>query len=73
MELAQIALKKYQNGLPNHDLFIYEKKVGRPSLGVTKKVSLTLTDDEWLLFDEKAKGNRSNYVRHLVKRDLGTD
>lgn len=41
-------------------------KVGRPSLGVTKKVSLTLPEDEWDWFDEQAKGNRSQYLRHLV-------
>lgn len=72
-ELAQEACERYQKGLLNQEFFVFEKKIGRPSLGVTKKVSLTLTDDEWLLFDEKAEGNRSNYVRNLVKRDLGTD
>lgn len=72
-KMAQDACESYQKGLPHQEFFVYEKKVGRPSLGVTKKVSLTLTDDEWLLFDKKAKGNRSNYVRNLVKRDLETE
>lgn len=41
-------------------------KVGRPSLGVTKKVSLTLPEEEWNWFDEQAKGNRSQFLRQLV-------
>lgn len=41
-------------------------KVGRPSLGITKKVSLTLPEEEWNWFDEQAKGNRSQFVRQLV-------
>ncbi|KGX85200.1 hypothetical protein [Pontibacillus litoralis] len=41
-------------------------KIGRPSLGVTKKVSLTLSEEGWKRLDELAKGNRSQYLRHLV-------
>lgn len=41
-------------------------KAGRPSLGITKKVSLTLPEEEWQWFDEQAKGNRSQFLRHLV-------
>lgn len=40
--------------------------VGRPPIGITKKVSLTLPEEEWEWFDEKAKGNRSQFLRHLV-------
>jgi len=41
-------------------------KVGRPSLGITKKVSLTLPEDEWKWFDKQAEGNRSQFLRQLV-------
>jgi hypothetical protein len=41
-------------------------KVGRPSMGVTKKVSLTLSESDWEWFDEKAKGNRSQFMRYLI-------
>ena len=40
-------------------LFTKKKSVGRPSTGITKKVSLTLTEDDWTALEEKAKGNRS--------------
>lgn len=41
-------------------------KVGVPSRSVTKKVSLTLSKEEWEWLDEQAKGNRSQFLRHLV-------
>lgn len=44
-----------------------QKEVGRPSLGITKKVSLTLSEESWEWFDEKAKGNRSQFLRDLVQ------
>jgi len=46
------------------------KQIGRPSLGVTKKVSLTLPTEVWERFDDKAKGNRSEYLRKLIVRDM---
>lgn len=48
------------------EMFTKKNPVGRPSVGVTKKVSLTLPENEWEWFDEQAKGNRSQYLRHLV-------
>lgn len=48
------------------DLFAKKNPVGRPAVGVTKKVSLTLPENEWDWFDENAKGNRSQFLRHLV-------
>lgn len=45
------------------------KSVGRPSLGVTKKVSLTLQDEDWEWIDEKAKGNRSKLLRYLISQE----
>jgi len=41
-------------------------KVGRPAIGVTKKVSLTLSEEEWEWLDEHAKDNRSAFLRELV-------
>lgn len=45
------------------------KPIGRPSLGVTKKVSLTLPESVWEYLDSEAKGNRSEYLRKLIDRD----
>lgn len=45
------------------------KKVGRPSLGVTKKVSLTLSEETWAFLDkvmEKNKESRSELLRNLI-------
>lgn len=55
------------------EMFGKKKPVGRPSLGVTKKVSLTMTEAEWLEFDEKAKGNRSGFLRKIVWNGLGDE
>jgi hypothetical protein len=44
------------------------RQPGRPSLGVTKKVSLTLPEDYWEWIDEKASGNRSELLRYLISR-----
>lgn len=41
-------------------------KVGRPPLGVTKKISLTLSEDMWEWLDERSQGNRSKYLRSLI-------
>jgi hypothetical protein len=48
-------------------------KVGRPSLGITKKVSLTLDQDTWDWLDEKAEGNRSQFLRETVWNALGNE
>lgn len=50
-----------------------EKTVGRPTLGVTKKVSLTLSEESWKWFDEKAQGNRSQFLRDLVQQTPEND
>ena len=50
-----------------------EKTVGRPTLGVTKKVSLTLSEESWKWFDEKARGNRSQFLRDLVQQSPEND
>lgn len=46
------------------------KQIGRPPIGVTKKVSLTLPETAWERLDGRADGNRSEYLRKLVERDV---
>lgn len=48
-------------------------KVGRPAIGVTKKVSLTLSEETWEWLDEKAEGNRSKFLREIVLNALGNE
>lgn len=48
-------------------------RVGRPAIGVTKKVSLTLSEDNWDWLDEKAEGNRSKFLREIVWNALGNE
>lgn len=48
------------------EMFSKKNPVGRPAVGVTRKVSLTLPEEEWEWLDEKAQGNRSQFLRHLV-------
>jgi hypothetical protein len=55
------------------EMFTRKKPVGRPSLGVTKKVSLTLSEDNWDWLDEQAEGNRSNFIREAVWNALGNE
>lgn len=54
-------------------LFSKKRSVGRPSIGITKKVSLTLTKDDWEQFDAKAKGNRSLFLRKTITKTLNED
>lgn len=49
------------------------KKAGRPSLGITKKVSLTLSEDDWEWIDEKAEGNRSQLLRYLINQERSSE
>lgn len=54
-------------------LFTKKRSVGRPSIGITKKVSLTLTKEDWEQFNVKAKGNRSLFLRQTVVKALDND
>lgn len=42
-----------------------EKTVGRPPIGITKKVSITLTEEDWKRIEEKCEGNYSRFFRML--------
>lgn len=46
-----------------------QRTVGRPTLGITKKVSITLPEEMWEWFDEKADGNRSDLLRYLIAEE----
>ena len=54
-------------------LFSKKRSAGRPSIGITKKVSLTLTKDDWEQFDARAKGNRSLFLRKTITKVLKED
>ncbi|MEA0564769.1 hypothetical protein [Lysinibacillus irui] len=54
-------------------LFSKKRPVGRPSIGITKKVSLTLTKDDWEQFDVQAKNNRSLFLRKLIVKALNEE
>lgn len=49
------------------------QKAGRPSLGVTKKVSLTLSEEDWKWIDDKAEGNRSQLLRYLINQEQSAE
>ncbi|MFA8440063.1 hypothetical protein [Pueribacillus sp. YX66] len=42
-------------------------------MGITKKVSLTLSQENWEWLDEKAQGNRSKFLREIVWNALGNE
>lgn len=46
-----------------------ENKMGRPSLGVTKKVSITLPDEVWDMIEDKFD-NKSAFFRSLVDKEI---
>jgi hypothetical protein len=54
-------------------MFKTNNKVGRPSLGVTKKVSITLPEEIWTHLEETSSKNKfktkSAYLRNLVIKD----
>jgi hypothetical protein len=47
------------------------KTMGRPPIGITKKISVTMPEKFWEHLDAKAK-SRSESVRSLVDRDMTT-
>lgn len=57
-------LKNYKNKLDQIN------QVGRPPIGITKKVSMTLSEEQWEWLDEKADGNRSNFLREIIQKEI---
>lgn len=58
------SLERYIDQLNNSN------QVGRPPIGVTKKVSLTLTNEEWDWLEENENGNRSRFLRGIVQKEI---
>lgn len=58
------SLEKYTDQLNNLN------QVGRPPIGITKKVSMTLSEKEWEWLEEKADGNRSSYLREIIQKEI---
>lgn len=57
----------------DQEFYVHEITMGRPSIGITKKVSLTLTEDDWTWLDTKANGNRSKFLREIVSNALDNE
>lgn len=55
------------------EVFAKKKPVGRPAIGITKKVSVTMDQHDWDLLDEKSKGNRSAFIRDVLCKSLAND
>lgn len=71
---AEAALRELEISLPKGLFSVVElNKVGRPSLGITKKISVTLSEENWEWLDEKAAGNRSKFVRQTILNSLGNE
>ena len=70
---AEKEIEIYRKSFPLEEFYVHEVKVGRPVIGVTKKVSLTLSEDDWCWLDEKAEGNRSKFLREVVWNALGNE
>jgi metal-responsive CopG/Arc/MetJ family transcriptional regulator len=51
-----------------------DQKVGRPAIGITKKISLTLSDEVWKEIEERCKlgkFSRSEVIREIIDDNLG--
>lgn len=72
-ESAKLILESQRKSLHDYQERLDNMRVGRPVIGVTKKVSLTLSEDDWKSFDEKAEGNRSQFLRETITDYLEAD
>lgn len=72
-ESAKIILDSQRKTLHDYQERLNNMRVGRPAIGVTKKVSLTLSENDWEWLDEKADGNRSQFLRETVTSYLGSE
>ena len=66
-------LESQQNTLNEYLQRLENIKVGRPAIGITKKVSLTLSKENWEWLDQKADGNRSKFLRDMVWNALSNE
>lgn len=51
------------------EMSIQNNKMGRPSLGVTKKVSITLPEEYWKMIEDRFE-NKSAFFRSLVDKEI---
>src|SRR5690625_7634077 len=72
-ESLKITLDSQRKTLNEYLQRLENIKVGRPAIGITRKVSLTLSEDNWEWLDEKAEGNRSKFLREIVWNALGNE
>lgn len=72
-ESAKMILESQRKSLHEYQERLNNMRVGRPAIGVTKKVSLTLSENDWEWLDEKAEGNRSQFLREIVTSYLGSE
>lgn len=72
-ESAKMILDSQRKTLHDYQERLNNMRVGRPVIGVTKKVSLTLSENDWKCLDEKAEGNRSQFLRETVTSYLGSE
>lgn len=70
---AEEILEFYKKSFKDQVFFVHEITMGRPPIGITKKVSLTLTENDWEWLDQKAEGNRSKFLRETVANALGNE
>lgn len=70
VEAVKSMITSQQKTLEDYTERLENIKVGRPPIGITKKVSLTLSEENWKLFDEQADGNRSKFLREIVGEKL---
>ena len=66
-------LESQQNTLNEYLQRLENIKVGRPAIGITKKVSLTLSKENWEWLDQKADGNRSKFLRDMIWNALSNE
>lgn len=70
--VEQVYIPPYQEHLlPKH---LTVKSVGRPSLGVTKKVSITLPENVWTYLEAKKRKegvSRSQVLREIIEEYFG--
>jgi len=71
---AEREMDNYIQSFPNQEFYIQElNSIGRPMIGVTRKVSITLPENIWEWFDEESGDNRSKFLREMILKSLGNE
>ncbi len=72
-EMMETLGSRIQNLESHLELIRKSKQIGRPSLGVTKKVSITLPEDVWEAWENylhESKESKSGFLRELILSKL---